>query len=159
LLAGSRKSLVRSNRRAALILVIITGAVLSGGLYWATTLKPTLLCGGCYNYNALGCAVGPCPGREVLNLDSSQLNSSTNMTLNIRNSGAMSIMLVAYTVKDQVGNQYTKMNWTGPSWNPNQVVTVNIVTDGNAFTFQPKYTYVIEVTSARNNLFTFTITA
>ena len=106
----------------------------------ATTVKPTLLCGGCYNYNAFGCPVGPCPGREALNLDSSQLNSSTNMTLNIRNSGAMSIMLVAYTVKDSVGNQYTKMNWTGPSWNPNQVVTVNIVIDGSSFTLYPKNT-------------------
>jgi hypothetical protein len=81
------------------------------------------------------------------------------MTLKIRNSGAMGIMLVAYTVKDSIGNQYTKMNWTGPSWNPNQVATVNILIDGNAFTFQPKYTYSIEVTSARNNLFTFTIIA
>ncbi len=81
------------------------------------------------------------------------------MTLNIRNSGAMNITLVAYTVKDSVGNQYTKMNWNGPSWSPNQVVTVNIMIDRSAFTFQPKTTYSIEVTSARNNLFTFTITA
>jgi len=81
------------------------------------------------------------------------------MTLNIRNSGAMGIMLLAYNVKDSVGNQYTKMNWTGPSWNPNHVVTVNIVIDGSSFTFYPKNTYSIEVTSARNNLFTFTVTA
>jgi hypothetical protein len=81
------------------------------------------------------------------------------MTLDIRNSGAMSVMLVAYTVKDPIGNQYTKMNWTGPSWSPNQVVIVNIMIDGSAFTFQPRNTYSIVVTSARNNLFTFTITA
>jgi hypothetical protein len=81
------------------------------------------------------------------------------MTLNIRNSGAMGVMLVAYTVKDPVGNQYTRMNWTGPSWNPNQVATVNIIIGGSAFTFQPGNTYSIVVTSARNNLFTLTITA
>ena len=81
------------------------------------------------------------------------------MTLNIRNSGAMSIMLVAYTVKDPVGNQYSKMNWTRPFWSPNQVVPVNIVIDGGAFTFRQENTYSIVVTSSRNNLFTFTITA
>jgi hypothetical protein len=68
----------------------------------------------------------------------------------------MSIGLVSYSVK-YYSNQYTKTNWTGPNINPNQVVAVNIVIDGGAFTFQHGYYYDIIVTSARNNLFTFTI--
>jgi hypothetical protein len=38
-------------------------------------------------------------------------------------------------------------------------VAINIVIDGSAFTFQSKNTYTIIVTTARNNLLTFTITA
>jgi hypothetical protein len=34
-----------------------------------------------------------------------------------------------------------------------------MVIDGGAFTFQSRNTYTIAVTSARNNIFTFTITA
>ena len=36
-----------------------------------------------------------------MNMDTSQMNSPTNLTLNIRNSGVAGVALVAYTVKDE----------------------------------------------------------
>jgi hypothetical protein len=85
------------------------------------------------------------------------VNSPTNLTLNIRNAGVAGIALVAYTVKDAGGYQYSKTSWTGPYLNPNQVVAVNFVIDGSAFTFRSGSWYYVTVTTARNNLFTFTI--
>ena len=93
-----------------------------------------------------------------MNVETSQINSPTNLTLNIRNYGTGSAGLAAYSVTFN-GNQYTKTSWTGPIIDTNQVVPVDIVIDGSAFTFQSKYTYTIAVTTARNNIFTFTITA
>ncbi|OLD79213.1 hypothetical protein AUF62_00030 [archaeon 13_1_20CM_52_20] len=98
------------------------------------------------------------PGREGLNLETSQVNSPTNFTMNIRNTGVVVKWLDAYGV-NYYSNQYTKTNWTGPVLNPNQVAAINIVIDGSTFTFQSKNTYTIALTTTRNNIFTFTITA
>jgi len=96
-----------------------------------------------------------------LNMDTSQMNSPTNLTLNIRNSGVAGVALVAYTVKDEGegGYQYSKTSWTGPYLNPNQVVAVNFFIDGGAFTFHSGSWYYVTVTSAPNNLFTFSVRA
>jgi len=51
------------------------------------------------------------------------------------------------------------MNPTEPTIGTNQIAPVNIVIDGSAFTFQSKYTYTIALTTTRNNIFTFTVTA
>ena len=90
-------------------------------------------------------------------MESFQVNSPTNLTLNIRNTGSMAISLVAYAVKDMGASQYSKTNWTGPYLQPNQVMAVNFVVDGSAFTFHSGYSYYVTVTTTRNNLFTFTI--
>ena len=140
-----------------LLVVIVVGGVLGGLLMWET-IGPSPLCGGCYRDNASWCPVTPCPGREALNVETSQINSPTNLTLNIRGLGTMSVGLAAYSVTYN-GNQYTKTNWTGPTINTNQVAAVNILIDGSAFTFQSRNTYTIAVTTMRNNIFTFTITA
>ncbi len=123
------------------------------------TVGPSPLCGGCYRYNALGCLVTPCPGRESLNIETSQVNSPTNLTLSVRNVGSVGITLTSYVVKDSLGSQYAKMNWTTPFMNPNQLSAINVIIDGSAFTFQPKNTYNIALTTARNNIFMFTLTA
>jgi hypothetical protein len=141
-----------------LLVVITVGGVLGGLLMWET-VGPSPLCGGCYRYNAPGCFVTPCPGRELLVVETSQVNSPSNVTLNIRNIGEVNTSLDSYAVKDSNGDQYTRMNWTSPFMSPNQLTAVNIVIDGSAFTFQSKNTYTIAVTSTRNNIFTFTITA
>src|SRR5438552_5300421 len=100
----------------------------------------------------------PCPGQEALNVETSQVNSPTNMTLNIRNAGSASTSFVSYTIHFN-NNQFTKVNPTEPSIGTNQVAPISIVIDGSAFTFQSKYTYTIALTTTRNNIFTFTITA
>src|SRR2546425_7508364 len=140
-----------------LLVVVVVGGVLGGLLLWET-VGPSPLCGGCYSYNAPGCTVTPCPGREALNVETSQINSPTNLTLNIRGYGTMSVGLAAYSVTYN-GNQFTKTNWTGPTINTNQLAAVNILIDGSAFTFQSRNTYTIAVTTARNNIFTFTVIA
>ena len=127
-------------------------------LMWET-VGPSPLCGGCYRYNAPGCLVTPCPGRESLDIEISQVNSPTNLTLSVRNVGSVGISLDSYVVKDFVGIQYARMNWTTPFMNPNQLTAINIIIDGSAFTFQSKNTYSIALATARNNIFTFTITA
>ena len=123
------------------------------------TVGPSPLCGGCYRYNAPGCFVTPCPGRESLNIETSQVNSPTNLTLSVRNVGSVGTTLISYVVKDSLGNQYAKMNWTTPFMSPNQLAAINIIIDGSAFTFQSKNTYNIALTTTRNNIFTFTLIA
>src|SRR5437870_6105039 len=79
----------------------------------------------------------PLPGREGLNLENSQVNSPTNFTMNIRNTGVVVKWLDAYGV-NYYSNQYTKTNWTGPVLNPNQVAAINMIIDGSTFTFQSR---------------------
>jgi len=94
-----------------------------------------------------------------LNIETSQVNSPTNLTLSVRNVGSVGTTLISYVVKDSLGNQYAKMNWTTPFMSPNQLAAINIIIDGSAFTFQSKNTYNIALTTTRNNIYTFTITA
>ena len=141
-----------------LLVVIVVGGALGGLLMWET-VGPSPFCGGCYRNNASWCPVTPCPGQENLNVETSQVNSPTNMTLNIRNVGSVSTTFNSYIVKDSVGNQYTKSNWSGPTLNPNSLLAINIVIDGSAFTFQSKSSYTVTLVTLRNNLFSFTITA
>ena len=94
-----------------------------------------------------------------MNVETSEVNSPTNLTLSVRNVGSVGITLTSYVVKDSLGNQYANMNWTTPFMNPNQLAAINIIIDGSAFTFQPKNTYNIALTTARNNIYTFTIAA
>ena len=148
---------MRPGAGTVFVVVIVCGLVLGGVLYWETTGSPSPLCGGCYHYNAPGCVVTPCPGLEALNVETSHINSPTNMTLNIRNSGAASVGFVSYKVQYNA-NQFTNMNPTEPSIGIIQVAAITIVIDGSTFTFQSKNTYTIALTTTRNNIFTFTIT-
>lgn len=147
---------MRPRARTVLIAVIVCGLGLGGLLYWETTGFTNPVCGGCYRYNAPGCFVTPCPGRELLGVETSQVNSPTNVTLNIRNIGEVGISLKAYTVQ-YYSSQYTKTNWTSPLVNPNQLYTIDIVIDGSAFTFRSGNTYTIIMTSTRNNQFTYSL--
>jgi hypothetical protein len=150
---------MRPSTGTILIVIIVAGLILGGTFYWATTGNPSPWCGGCYRYNAPGCVVTPCPGRENLTVETSQVNSPTNMTLNIMNTGAVGVTFGAYTVSDIAGHQYAKTSWTGPFVNTNELAAINIVIDGGPFTFQSKNQYTIALTTTRNNIFTFTITA
>ncbi len=92
-------------------------------------------------------------------IETSHVNSPTNATLSIRNVGTTVTSLTSYVVKDSADNQYAKMNWTTPIMNPNQLAAINIIIDGNAFTFQSKNSYTVTLITTRNNQFQFTITA
>src|SRR2546421_12859568 len=98
---------MRPTTGTVLIVVIVCGLVLGGVLYWETTGRSSPFCGGCYRYNAPGCIVNPCPAQEALSVEASQVNSPTNLTLNVRNLGSASVTLVSYNVKDSLGNLYT----------------------------------------------------
>ncbi len=112
---------------------------------------------GSCNWCGCGGLVTPCPGREALTIESYTFNSPTNVTLNIRNYGTVSVTMVDYYVKNSVGDTYSSTNWLGPTVNPNALVHANMSVDGNAITFQTGNAYTIIVITARNNQFTFTI--
>ena len=105
-------------------------------------------------------------GKEALNLESYAFSSSTNATLNIRNSGTVTVTMASYYVKDASGNTYGNLAWSGPVISANQVgATViligsscsNCTLVGSPYTFMAGYSYTITIVTSRNNQFTFTI--
>jgi hypothetical protein len=105
--------------------------------------------------------------QESLALDAYAFVSGTNATLYIRNTGAISVQLASYYVRDSSGNQYALVSFSGPTIAPNQVVPVsvsigsscpNCTLSGTAFTFTAGYSYTILFVTTRNNQFSFTIT-
>ena len=118
-------------------------------------------------------AIGPqpCPGREDLNIITAAVNSSTNMTIQILNTGSVEIFLISFNVRNPYSQPYANNNWSGPTVIPNAYTTINLLIDGNAFTtinllidgnaftFQSGTYYTITLITSRNNQFTFTIKA
>lgn len=131
------------------VLVAITA--ISANIYYQSTRTSCLPCSTC--------GAAPCPGREALNMESYRLNSSTNATLDIRNTGTASVTLIDYYVKDSTGDLYSSTNWAGPAAAPNALMQANIIIDGNAVIFQTGNTYTITVITSRNQGFTFTMVA
>ncbi len=86
----------------------------------------------------------------TLNLDSYHFNTPANLTLNIRNNGALTTALIAYYVKDTSGAQYANSNWPGPTIPPAAVTSINILIDGTAFTFQTGNSYTVSILTSRN---------
>jgi hypothetical protein len=137
---------------AALLMVVIV-VVASVMVYaWSTGLLGTLL-------------VTPNTGKEALQQETVFFPGTTNMTVNIRNTGSVAASLVSYYVKDSSGNQYAKTTWTGPTVAPNAVATgvfliggscSGCALTGSAFTFNSGYSYTVVVVTSRNNQFTFT---
>ena len=103
------------------------------------------------------CIHNPCP-KETLTLVSYQINTPTNLTLNIMNAGATPKALVAYYVKNSAGTQYANSNWSGPTIPPSVAISVNIAIDGRAFTFQTGMSYTVTIVESTYDQFTFTIT-
>jgi hypothetical protein len=132
---------------AAVILfsiLVIASAVL-GLLVYESTVP---LCGG-----------APCPAHELLSFVSTNVNSPTNVTLRIINSGSVAVSLASYYVKDTSGQTYPSGSWSGPNITPNTTFSINIIIDGKAFTFQIGYSYTIIIVTSRNTQFTFTVKA
>src|SRR5712664_637385 len=101
----------------------------------------------------------PCPGREDLNIISSTLNSPTNITIQIINTGSVQISLTSYDVRNANGRVYSNNNWSGPAIAPNAIRTTDLLIDGNIFTFQSGSYYTITLITSRNTVFTLTIKA
>ena len=131
--------------------VLVAATAISASIYY----PPIRTCTAC----PCGGLVTPCPGREALDLESYTLNSPTNATLDIRNTGTASVTLVDYYVKDSTGDLYSSTNWAGPAAAPNALMQANIIIDGNAVIFQTGNTYTITVVTSRNQGFTFTMVA
>jgi hypothetical protein len=102
---------------------------------------------------------GACGQNEALNIEGVKVNTSTNVTLNVRNVGSLALSLVAYYVKDSQGNQYSNTNWLVPAFAQGTLVTINLLIDGKVFTFHSGNSYTIELVTSRNNIFTVPLTA
>jgi hypothetical protein len=107
-----------------------------------------------YGQSILVTAGGP---HETLCFESSQLNSSTNMSLNLVNCGNYPATPLSYYVQDSTGNTYADPNWSVPTIPLNTHVTLNILIDGKAFTFQHGSVYTIELNTSRMH-YTYTVT-
>ena len=141
---------ISRDRRQSIIIVAIVGATALTGAFFAFG----------YAYQTRLCAclmVMPSAGKEALNMDSSQFNSPTNVTLNIRNTGTVAITFVSYYVRDSQQHQYASTNWSVPTFPANAVAIVNVIIDGYSFSFTPGNSYTITVVTARNNQFPFTV--
>ena len=91
-------------------------------------------------------------------MDSYQFNSSTNLTMTIRNTGLHTVSLTAYLVQDSNQNRYASFGWSGPTIPVNTSVIVNVIIDGRALTFQPRTGYTVAMLTMKNNQFVFTVT-
>ncbi len=109
------------------------------------------------------------PASEALVLVSFQLNSATNLTLTIQNTGNVPATLQQYSVRDSTGGTWTLANWAGPVIAPNSVAPANILIGASCsqcvytglfgfLGFIPGQTYTITVATTRNNQFVFTVT-
>lgn len=106
---------------------------------------------------------------EALTLTTYKFNGNTNVTLSLGNIGTSSVTLQSYSVMDTSGNTWTLTNWTGPTISPGTTVPANILIGTSCnnciytgivglFTgFTPGHSYIVTVTTARNNQFTFTL--
>jgi hypothetical protein len=101
----------------------------------------------------------PCPSRESLNMMSYAMNSPTNVTLKIINSGSAAVFLASYYVRNSNGQAYATNNWLGPTISPSAIIPVNILIDGNSFTFTAGNSYTVIIVTSRNNQYTFTVQA
>ena len=100
-----------------------------------------------------------CPSmtQETVIMLSYRVNSPTNLTLTLENTGPERVYLSAYKVAGPNGVYFANTSWTGPSIGPNQDSTANILIDGKAFTFQSSQTYTITITTSRNTQFPFQV--
>jgi hypothetical protein len=101
----------------------------------------------------------PCPGREDLNFISLIVNSPTNMTVQIVNTGSVAISLLSYNVRNTFSQPYGSNNWSGPNVAPNVYANITLLIDGNAFTFHSGSYYTVTLITARNNQFSSTMKA
>ena len=110
--------------------------------------------------------IGQSASQEHLSFEGSNFSSGTNMTVTLRNTGAISIQLSAYSARDASGNAYSLSPFLGPTLAPNQAVSVSFTIGsscpscrllGNPFTFNPGYSYWIVITTSGGSIFLFQV--
>jgi hypothetical protein len=110
--------------------------------------------------------IGQSASQEHLTFEGSSFSSSTNVTINLRNTGAVSIQLSAYSARDANGNSYSLSPFAGPILAPNQAAAVSLTIGsscsgcrllGSPFTFNFGYNYWIVATTSRGSIFTFQV--
>lgn len=131
-----------------LIIGIAIIAVLGGGIF--------LFLIGRFGYSSLPCG-GPCPGHEALSLQSYHINTPTNITLAIINTGDVRTSFTSYIIWSQSGRSYSNSSWSQPGFMPNEHLAVNVIIDGVGFTFQSGSSYTIRIGTLRNNEYVFSI--
>ena len=134
-------------------LAVVLVGVVAFGTVLAFSEQPTAC--PCNSSSSAICIHNPCP-KEAMTVQSYRINTPTNLTLNIFNAGASSKALIAYYVKDSTSAQYANSNWSGPNIPPAVVISVNILIDGRAFTFQTRMSYSVTIVDSTYDQFTFT---
>ena len=143
-------------RTRSILIVALVGIITAAATYAVLIVTNQYLPTG--SSGPLTCG-GPCPGSEALNMETYQVNTPTNLTMNIRDTGSAAISLVAYYVENSNQRQYSTIAWSGPTIVPNALIPINIIIDGNASTFQSGNSYTIVIMTSTTNQFTFTTTA
>ncbi len=104
---------------------------------------------------------------ESISLEYWSFPSNNTVNLSIRDIGTTPITLKSYYVNDYTGNQYTRANWQGPTFNATSQANAIIVissscpsctSTGTQFVFQSGYPYTIILVTATNEQFSFMIT-
>lgn len=97
---------------------------------------------------------------------STSFKDSTQVSVDLQNSGNGTATPTGYYVTDSAGNEYALANWSGPSIAPNSVTTTifsigsscsQCTLNGSAFTFTSGSQYTIRVVTGRGNTFTFAV--
>ena len=113
----------------------------------------------------------PASQYEKLELVSYHFNSSTNVTLSLKNNVSFAWSLIEYSVRNNNGNQYTRTSWTEPSVSSNSLGTAIITigsscsecsyqgTPGAFSAFSSGQKYTMTVLTSRNNQFSFPVMA
>ena len=104
---------------------------------------------------------------ENINSSSTGFQNSTEVAVDLVNSGNGTATLASYYVTDSSGDEYGLTNWSGPSIAPNGVANTifsigsscSLCTlRGSAFTFTSGYEYAVRIVTGRGNIFTFIVT-
>jgi hypothetical protein len=107
---------------------------------------------------------------ESLTLVSYTFQNGTTLMLTLHNTGNTSVTLTSYIARDQAGNAWALNNWNTASIAPGATGTVTILIGVNCpgcvysgilglfFQFATGQTYTVQVTTAANNQFSFTVT-
>jgi hypothetical protein len=136
-------------------IISVVIAVLVLGLYWES--QQSVL--GCFGVQ---CGVNPYYAKEKISFSSVLVDSPSNVTVTVSNTGSETSALAEYFVKDSSGNTYSNTTWAGPTVNPGASASVNILLTGQPmgqpFQFQSGHTYTLAVVTARNNQFSVTFT-